>query len=184
MILLDVLKTFAAMPNREGVLKSFDRIKSKHPDYETLRTEIENLPTPVILPEINDFIFGLDADKINDHIRNIKDVFMMVEYGLFQGSGLFDSRVRDVEFVLTIFIGKPNDGKNLDSIEHTLLMDDLLKYAQRMIEHVETTDRDRCGATRYMDNAVTILPIQPLVLLNCHGWEISFRKKANDLFFY
>lgn len=186
MILLDVLKTFAAMPDRDGVLKAFDRAatNSKFTDYSTLRTEIEELPTPVILPEIKDFIFGLDADKVNEHIRNIKDVFMMVEYGMFQGKALFDVRNRDVDFVLTIFIAKPNNGRNLDIIEHTMLMDDLLSYVQTMLKNIEEADKNRCGATRYMDNAVTILPIQPLILLNCNGWEVSFQKKANDLFFY
>ena len=186
MILLDVLKTFAAMPNRQGVLKAFDKAASgsKFPAYPALRNQIEALPTPVVLPEITDFIFGLDAETINDHIRNIKDVFMMVEYGVFQGNSLFDVRNRDVDFLLTIFIGKTNQGRNLHIIEHTMLMDELLTYVQRMLQHIEQTDRDRCGATRYMDGAVTILPIQPLILLNCHGWEVSFKKKANDLFFY
>jgi hypothetical protein len=109
---------------------------------------------------------------------------MMVEYGMFQGTALFNARNRDVDFLLTIFIAKPNQGRTLDIIEHSMLMDELLTYVQTMLQNIEETDKDRCGATRYMDNSVSILPIQPLILLNCHGWEVSFKKKANDLFLY
>ncbi len=183
MILLDVLKYFAGMPHRDGVMKAFARKNPKHPGYEALKAEVEALPTPVLLPELTDFVFGDDATTINETIRNIKGRFMMVDYGIFQSNPIDQVRNRDASFLLTVFIAQPQNLRNNDMMERNLVMDDLLVLAKRMIDRISADDEDRCSQDRYMDSNITIMPIQPLVLLNCDGWEITFRKDANALFF-
>lgn len=172
------------MPDREGVLKSFDRMESKFPGYAQLRTDIEAMPVPVPLPEIKEFMFGLTSESVNEHIRNCKDLCMMLEYGIFSGNALFDARARKVQFMLSIFIFKPHDPRNLDMIEEVMMMNDMMAVVRKMLHHIELRDKNTCGAKRLMDNEVKILPIQPFQMLNVRGWEIAFSKSANDLFFW
>jgi len=183
-MIIDLLKTFAAMPDRAGVLKAFDRSEGKFAGYDQLKADIEAMPIPVPIPEIKEFIFGLTPENINEHIKNIRDVTMMLEYGIFSFDNLFDARARKGEFMLSIFIFKPHDVRNTDIIEEVMIMEELMQIVRKMLRHIEALDKAVCGAKRLMDRPVKILPIQPFQILNVKGWEIAFAKDCNDLFFW
>jgi hypothetical protein len=50
-----------------------------------------------------------------------------------------------------------------------------------MLKHFEAADSDRCAAKRMLDGGITIAPVEPAVLLNCIGWDVSFERNASEL---
>jgi len=183
-MLIDLIKEFALLCDRDGVLKNFDKtVKNMHPDYEALRSSIAADTTVPILPELTDFVFGLDPDAANEHMRNVKGPFMLLDYGLFRGSNIFATGGSNIDFMFSCIIAMPGNKRKLDPIEDALWRNTLLAYAKRMLKHFEQRDKNTCAVNRMLNGNFTITPVDPMILLNCIGWDVSFTKNGSAFLF-
>lgn len=181
MILQDVIKEFALIPAREGVLKNFDRFSSVHPGYQALKDEIQNATTEPVLPDVTDFVFGFNPEAANNHLRNISGPFMLVDYGIFKGQNILQDGGQSLRFIFSVIMAMPPNGRNHDPVEDMLWSDTLLEYARTMLRHFEAQDKERCTTKRMLDGDVTIAPVEPQILLNCVGWDVSFSRDASEI---
>lgn len=181
MIIQDIIKEFALLTDKSGVLENFDRSASDHPGYAALKAEIEAFQDAPVLPEIKDFIFGLNADAVNERIRTITGPFMLLDYGIIRGNNVLRDAGSSLRFIFSAIIAQPFNSRNLDPMEEMLWNDTLMGYVTRMLKHFEAADINRCATKRMLDGGVTISPVEPAVLLNCVGWDVSFERNASEI---
>ena len=180
MEILDAIKYFAKFPARAGVEKCFSSPDAAIPGYSDLQTYISSLPDP-LMPDIGDFIFGMDEEKIAERIRNIEGYFMYVEYATIKGSSLDQFRKRSTDFNLAIIIGCHYNKRNIDNMGEALVMDKALTYIMQLSEYMKLDDALVCGNKRMLDGPLNIAPIPPFLLYQSYGWELSFSKTNNLL---
>lgn len=177
----NIITYFAKYPLRDGVLKNFSRkTPSGDAEYDSVRSEITALP-PALLPGIKDYVFSTNIDVLGEKIRNIKDYFLLVEYGTIQVGRPSDAGNRESELALAITVGCPYNKAATDIIDETIIMDTCLNYlvqiARQMIEDNDTT----CPFLQWVKGSINIQPVEPVLFFGCLGWTMTVNKLENNL---
>lgn len=180
MEIIDIIKYFAKFPSRANIDNWFASPDAAIPGYSDLQDYINALPDPLI-PDITDFIVGMDEEKIANRIRSIDGFFMYVEYGNIRASQLDNYRKRSTDFNLAVIIACHYNSRNIDNMAEALVMDNALTYMMQLAEQMKTDDALVCGNKRLLDGPLTFTPIPPFLLYQSYGWELSFSKTNNLL---
>lgn len=178
MEILDVIKYFAKFPDKNGVLENFKRAASGFDGYTDLRNHITALPDP-LMPEILDFVVGVNEEEVAKRIRTIDNYFMFLEYGPITASQPDRVRIRDVSFNLALNVCYHANGRNLDSMEEAVIMDTCLAKAFAIAKQMIADDNLITPHTRFVESSIHFAPIEPAFLYQSLGWSLSFKKSNN-----
>lgn len=177
----NIIVYFAKYPHRDGVLKNFARQNpSGKAEYDALRAEIEALP-PALLPGIKDYVVSTNIEVLAEKIRDVKDYFLLVEYGAVQSSRPQKAANRESEFTLAVAVGKPYSKSDTDTMEESLIMDTCLGYLVQIARQMTDDNNNTCPYLQWIEGSITIQPVEPILMFGCLGWQMTVNKLANDL---
>ena len=134
---------FAKFPLMEGVLKSMFRLgRTSVNGYDDLKNEVNGLTPNSLVPEILNFLFSSNEDKLKAEIEDTGGIFMLLDYGQLSSTPDKMKRNNDT-FELGIIIAQKLKPEEYDMAEILLLQDQLLntmrKIREIMIEDSKTS---------------------------------------------
>lgn len=178
-LITDIFTYFAKFPDKASVLKNF-KSGSKEANYLALKATIEALPAESLIPEIKEFIFGMNEDELHTRIKNMEDLFLFVEYG--QVNLIRDEKndITNSQIALAVNVATKFNWDNKDTVEESLLLNKTLNYLVKIINQIKADDETNdCPLSRYFNNPSAIMQIEPKSFHNKLGWNIMFYKKEN-----
>ncbi len=178
----DIFTYFAKYPLLEGVKKNFKNKKSTMPGYLELKNTIDNLPVHSLLPELEDYVFGMNEKEVFDRIRNMKGMFLFIDYGQINMNINERNDYAASQIHLAINVGHEYSTQNDDIIEESIIMNKTLVVMQKIIKQIMGDDKaSDCPFKKYFNNPTQISPIEPKSFHGKLGWNVMFTKNE-DLF--
>ena len=181
MELLDTIKYFAKFPKREGILKCFSGNGADLEEYTDFKNFITNLEGNGLMPEIEDFVISINEKEVGNRVKNINGYFLFIEYAGINGSPLNEAKNRSIDFQLAIMVAHHWNRSALDSMSEAIIMDNCLNYLVQISKTMQLDDKLICANRRLMDGAIRFQPVEPELLYQSIGWELSFKKTINNL---
>jgi hypothetical protein len=178
---IDIIKYFAKFPLKAGVLKNFKVDGTDIEGYTALVDYITNLTPHSVIPTITDFIITQNDKTLSDRLRSINGWFMLIETGGISVGSFNDARVRDSKFSIQITIAHHWDGRTLDTISEALLSDKALSLQNTLISELKKDDAELCASKRWLDNPYQLEPIEPFLLFESIGWQLTITRNYNSL---
>ena len=179
-ILREAFLYFAKFPKIEGVISSIFQTGNPAVDgYAALKNEVSTLNPNSLVPEIANFLFSSNDEKLKQSIEDTKGTFMMLDYGQFSCDQDSIKRLNDqIEF--GIIIARKIDPAKYDMAEIILMQDELLNLMRqvrvRMIE-----DSKYHPFVKHITFPHQIIPWYARELHNATGFSMMFSKSGIDM---
>ena len=177
MIIIDLLKFFAAIPNRDGVEDIFSNGRSKLPGYTELQEYIRQLPEPV-LPDIKSLVFGQSLEAVKRRVDKVPGTYLFVDFGEFSSDRNSSNSIEDTQRLAVTVATKVSN--SADIIEEALVSDNTLD----LLNHVRAymlAYKDKCSWLDMLSRKHSIVPFESKEL-NSIGWTLMFDAAASDWF--
>lgn len=175
-LLYDVLEYFVRFPERDAVIRMFNKGKSNYSVYGELLSKIQNAPVGEhsLFPEIQDFIFDVTEESVIKKIDSIGGIFLFVDYGDIRTEELFPVKVRQNVFTLALTIAKRVNERDFDNIERLIIADEMYALLQRVIEVMR---KDSDPFTKRIAFPYTLTPAIARTIFQSVGWTVKFDVK-------
>jgi hypothetical protein len=171
---------FSKFPLLSGVLSSMFRAgKTSVTGYDALKSEITALAINSLVPEILNFLFSSNEDKLKAEIEDTKGMFMLLDYGQLSSSKDDMERKND-QFELGIIIARKLKPEDYDMAETLLLQDELLNTTRRVRE-IMLADSKNHPWVKQLDFPHRITPWYARELCNATGFSMNFSKSGIDM---
>lgn len=151
---------------------------SSHPGHADLKEETLTLPDDRRIEGINDFIFSIDQNGVQQRISNVKGTFLFVDYSSVT-STVDRVDVKKDRFHVAITVARPRP-KDQDQATEMLWQDemlDIITAIRRVIRH----DEDLKRSVWWLDFPTTISPWNAPSLGNSTGWTMEFDITGIDI---
>jgi hypothetical protein len=174
-MILNLIKYFGKFPLLEGVLNLFSMQNNSYQQYAELKNYFVTLPleSQSLIPEIKNFIIGVNADKLTTKIQSLKDLFLLVEYGneeIVKKEGNTNSTLH-----ITITIGLPFAYQNHDLMSESIAFDLCRETLIKLLKLMEVEWKKRCHQIDYLNFPITIGPVEPKALCGCAGYFAEYK---------
>lgn len=177
MIIIDLLKFFAAIPDRDGVEDIFSNGRSKLPGYTELQEYIRQLPEPV-LPDIKSLVFGQSLEAVKRRVDKVPGTYLFVDFGEFSSDRNSSNSIEDTQRLAVTVATKVSN--SADIIEEALVSDNALD----LLNHVRAymlAYKDKSSWLDMLSRKHSIVPFESKEL-NSIGWTLMFDAAASDWF--
>ena len=175
MIILDLLKLFARIPARNGVLDIFANGHSSLNGYLDLQNYIHGLPEPLI-PEIGSFVFGQSLEAVKQRINKVRGTYLFVDFGEFESSRNRQNSIEDRQRVAVTVAKKM--GSSSDIIEEVLASDQCLGLINKVRACLLA---QQIPWLKLLSEQHSIIPLESKELSSV-GWTLIFDITASDWF--
>jgi len=179
-LLRDAFVYYAKFPLKDGVLRNFNKTTSTIVSgYDMLKAEITALTTHSLVPEIVDYVVGIDEKTVKARISAIKGIYMFLDYGAIPVSR--DEINREyAEFLLALNIARPLNPDKTDYAEEILLGDEMLAIMLQVRDIMKADQREN-PFVKQLDFPHEITPFFASELSNSVGWTMIFKTKGLGL---
>jgi len=179
-LLREAFLYFAKFPKMDGVTSSMFRTgNTMVAGYADLRAELYELPVSSLVPEVLNFLFSSNEDKLRGEIEDTKGVFMLLDYGQLASSADSLQRRND-EFELGIIIAMKLKPEDYDMAEILLLQDQLLNIMRQVREQM-IADSKCHPFVKQLSLPHRINPWYARDLCNATGFSMTFNKTGIDM---
>ena len=168
---------FAKFPLLEGVVSSMFRSKSN--TTGDLLNEVNAINPNSLIPEIKNFLFSSNEDKLKKDIEDTKGIFMLLDYGELSSSTDNLSRTND-SFEIGIIIAQKLKPDDYDMAEILLIQDKLLNVMRELREHM-LIDIKESPFVKQLNFPHQIKPWYARELANATGFSMMFSKTGIDM---
>lgn len=134
----DTFEYFARFPMRSGVLKSFNLEESSlfADEYPAFKAQIENMEEHSLLPDIENYVFGVNREIVIKRVKEFTGFYLFVDYGNLS-TERDERRVKTDSLMIAISVAIPRDPASMDNVESLLIgekaLDLMGKITNRMI---------------------------------------------------
>lgn len=179
-LILDIYSYFAKFPDNPGVLRNFTKNESEFDEYLILKNKVETLPKTSLIPEISDFMMGVNDENIRDRLKTTRGYFLFVDYGniLINESS---SEIIESSVMLTIGVARYYTGRKFDFVEENIIMNKALRLLTDVLRIMQSDNAETCAFRQYLTFPVEITPLEPLKFYQCAGWGAIFNYKDNSI---
>ncbi len=179
-LLREAFLYFAKFPQMSGVLSSMFRTgKTSVEGYSELQTLVAALNPSSLVPEILNFLFSSNEDKLKAEIEDTKGVFMLLDYGQLDSS--IDSiRRRNDQFEMGIIIARKLTPADYDMAEILLIQDQLLNIMRQVREQM-ILDSKCHPFVKQLELPHRVNPWYARELANATGFSMMFSKSGIDI---
>lgn len=179
-LLREAFLYFARFPELQGVLSSMFQSGSVNTEgYTELHSLVQNLNPNSLVPEMGNFLFSSNEEKLKSSIEDTKGIFMLLDYGQLSSSKDNLERKNDA-FEMGIIIARKLNPTQYDMAEILLIQDELLntvrKVRERMIE-----DQKGHPWVKQLSFPHTISPWYARELHHATGFSMMFSKTGVDM---
>ena len=171
---------FAKFPLIAGVISSMFRMgNTSVPGYGDLKTEVNAINPNSLIPEILNFLFSSNEDKLRAEIEDTKGIFMLLDYGQLSSSIDSIKRKNDT-FELGIIIAQKLKPEDYDMAEILLIHDQLLN-TMRKLREVMFADTICSPFVKQLSLPHQINPWYARELANATGFSMTFSKSGIEI---
>ena len=179
-LLREAFLYFAKFPQLAGVVSSMFRTgKTTVTGYAALKAEVEALAVNSLVPEILNFLFSSNEDKLRAEIEDTKGVFMLLDYGQLDSS-IDTIRRRNDQFEMGIIIARKLKPEDYDMAEILLIQDELLNIMRKVREQM-IIDSKCHPFVKQLELPHRVNPWYARELANATGFSIMFSKSGIDI---
>lgn len=179
-LLQEAFLYFCKFPAQAGILKSmFRKTNSPVSDYNTLLQSVTDLPDTELVPEIQNFLFSSNEEKLKKEIEDTFGIFMLLDYGQLRSSKDGMDRKNDA-FEMGIIIARKLKSDDYDMAEILLMQDELLNTVRKVREQM-ISDQKNHPWVKQLDFPHTISPWYARELCNATGFSMMFSKTGIDM---
>jgi hypothetical protein len=167
---------FARYPKFESVAKSFNKGASNVTGYAAFKEECTELVIKNLVPEITDYVFGVNEDRIKKRINAISGYYLFVDYGSIEASPSPSTGHTQNYFNIAITVAFPINPDNMDDADEVLISSNCLNYLKQIKERMKLDDKDRLIRDLKSDYNAT-----PFVARELHGsigWTMTFIREG------
>lgn len=172
-LLLDAYIYFAKFPELAAVLKSFNAGRSDIPGYDEFKTQIENTNPNSLIPEIKNYVFGVDEARVRKRIGGFTGYYLMVDYGEVQGI-LDSNNVSTDSFFIAVTVAIPFRDEDMDDAEEILITQQAYTYLMAIKAQMRKDDRE--SLTKHMKIAADADPFHAPKINNSIGWTLTLQR--------
>lgn len=171
---------FSKYPTLQGVISSmFGSGSVTTSGYAALKAELEALNPNSLVPEILNFLFSSNEDKLKKEIEDTAGIFMLLDYGQLSSSQDNIKRKND-QFEMGIIIARKIKPDEYDMAETLLIQDELLNTMRKVRQQMITDQFDH-PFLKHIDFPHTISPWYARELCNATGFSMMFNRTGIDL---
>jgi len=165
-----VILYFGKYLGMEYVLKNFKRGTSGV-SYNALKAQVELLPAIGLIPELKEYIFGIDEDVLADRLAAAKGFMLFVEFGTINGRETQPGMVVESAMQLAISIGYNGDNKGRDEVELMLIRGECLRMLNVLLAQMLADRKAKnCDMLRGFEIPKQIFPIPQKALFGVVGY--------------
>ena len=179
-ILREAFMYFAKYPKIEGVLSSiFSSETSEITGYSQLQAEVSALAVKSLIPEITNFLFSSNEDKLKKSIEDTAGAFMLLDYGQINCDKDQVQRKND-QIELGIIIARKMNPDQYDMAETILMHDELLNLVRKLREQM-IEDSKYHPFVKQINFPHNISPWYARELCHATGFSMMFSKTGIDI---
>lgn len=179
-LLREAFLYFAKFPILSGVISSMFRSGSVTTSgYNELNATLQLLSPNSLMPEILNFLFSSNEDKLKKEIEDTAGIFMLLDYGQLSSSQDGMMRKND-EFEMGIIIARKLKPDDYDMAETLLIQDELLNTVRKVREQM-ITDQKYHPWVKQLNFPHTISPWYARELCNATGFSMIFTRTGIDM---
>lgn len=181
-LLQDTFKYFAKFPLMSGVNKNFNVTSSNRfgTDYTDFQNEISTLEETELIPDIEDYIFGVDEDMVKRRVQDVTGIYLFIDYGAINKNLETTANVEMDSLVMAVTVAFPVNENELDAVETMLMHQQTLNY----ISQIKNKMKEDSKKTRLVDKITFPVEITPWFareLMNSSGWTMQLSYKGPGL---
>ena len=144
-----------------------------YPDYSVLKAEIESLESHSLVPEIEEFVFGVNEDSVNKRIKELDGPYLFINYGHIMTIEN-QHKVQTDEMIISLTAVIPHKIESQDMVEQVLMADDALKMLLEIRSLMEVDSI--CPFVKQITFPTEITPFCARELSDSTGWTMAFKK--------
>ncbi len=166
---------FVPVPALEAVF----RLPSGNEHSELMKKVFEDLrDDPRHIEEIEDFIFSISQEGVQQRISNVKGVFLFVDYSAITSTvDRVDVKTDRLRVAITVARPRPKDQ---DQATEMIWQDKMLDIIGR-IREIMRADEDSAPSLWWISFPTTIQPFHAPGLKNSMGWTMEFEITGTDI---
>lgn len=177
MIVKDIFKYFAAFVPLPALRRCFQL--SSGDDYKAFQREVLAAESDHRIDGITDFIFGIDAEMIQQRITDVKGPYLFVEYTHIASTVVSKVDRKEDRFHVGVSVAAPHPD-NFDLVGSALSQDKTLTLISSIRRHMRDDDDPQRGI-QWMDFPATLKVWSSKEMANSHGWTMEFDIVAIDI---
>lgn len=178
-LIKDIFMFFARFPEKEGILQSmFTNGRSDLPEYEEWMQAIRDLPDVPLLPQIKNYVFGVDKESVSSRIKNFTDCFLFVDYGQIENE-LDRIGNRRESFLVAFTVAYPSSNNNNDLGERAVKAHRALNLLCDIRRTIIT--EEKCVPWLKDFQADHIITPWISEEMPSYGWTVMFRRQGFDM---
>ena len=171
---------FAKFPVLSGVLSSMFRSGSvTTAGYNDLKALVQAIQPNGLAPEILNFLFSSNEEKLKTSIEDTTGIFMLLDYGQLSSSKDGMERKND-SFEMGIIIARKLKPDDYDMAEILLIQDELLNTVRKVREQM-IADQKYHPWVKQLDFPHTISPWYARDLCHATGFSMMFSQTGVDM---
>lgn len=175
MHITDIFRYFAAFVPKEALSRVFNNADGQ--DYTQLKEELLNASDELRIPQIKDFIFGIDASSVQQRITSVKGLYLFVDYGNIT-SYIDRTDVKTDRQHLSLTVAIPT-ADNADQLRKAIDQDSCLSVLKIIRDRMREDDY-KYGVNWLPSDASTLQPFAAKELANSFGWSLDVNIEAVD----
>ena len=175
MHILDIFRYFAAFVPKEALMRVFNNEDGQ--DYHEIKTELLSTSDELRIPQIKDFIFGIDASSVQQRITSVKGMYLFVDYG--NATSYIDrTDVKTDRQHISLTVAIPT-ADNADQLRKAIDQDNCLSVIKIIRDQMREDDY-KYGVNWLPSDASTLQPFAAKELANSFGWSLDVNIEAVD----
>ena len=175
MHILDIFRYFAAFVPKEALMRVFNHEDGQ--DYHEIKTELLSASDELRIPQIKDFIFGIDASSVQQRITSVKGMYLFVDYG--NATSYIDrTDVKTDRQHISLTVAIPT-ADNADQLRKAIDQDNCLSVIKIIRDQMREDDY-KYGVNWLPSDASTLQPFAAKELANSFGWSLDVNIEAVD----
>ena len=161
----------AEVRNKQVIKNSY----SPQDDYASQAQKLKAIPEAQAIPQLEDFIFSINANYVSNVVKNSTGFLLFVEYGIVD----VDKEAGNdrSHMVVAISVAHEIADSNSDMLEEAIISQkcfDILKsIIDKMYEDYE--DPNSCQEIEFVEYPVEYYPIMPTEFFGRGGWTAMFK---------
>lgn len=145
--------------------------------YATLRSEVMAFPDNKRLVAIQDYIFGINSDSIQQRISSVKGIYLFVDYGVIRSEiNAVDVKTDRMTIAVTVATPTPD---SLDQPALAIAQDDCLTILSAIRRQMRQDYEN--GVEWLPHGSSELAPFSSKALANSYGWTLTVTVEGVDI---
>lgn len=175
-MIIDTMKYFARFVPLKA-LQNFFLFKGDH-DYAQLKATMIAEESDRRIPEISDYLFGINNESLRRRISSITGIYLLVDYANITSTiNATDCKKDSLHFAVTVAAPHPADE---DWVNEALLQQRCLDILSTIRKEMRNDWRDT-DQVHWLVFPTTIAPFSSKELANSFGWTMEFDIEGVDI---